>query len=424
MSNSDKTSKQKILQTYSNSFPNIFSKINTTLIPMNKSIERNITIKKPSGLLLSILRKLNRSPSSEEFTLIPDFIDSSLNLSKRIYSSDETASGAFGKVYLKYYKKNNKTKTLKQNIIFKEIKNKNTNEYEYNGLIFHYLLYCYYKNFPEKIQFLCKIHEIGRIKNNDKLYAIMDYCGNDLTELEIIKTISNKNEGLFFIVKIFKKILESVKLIHDLNYLHLDIKLDNFLISGNKYNFQLKIIDFGLVTECNKTVKDCFGTSRYLANDWVKNYYNGKETTLKKHHDIFSIGCTFMYLIFIFFNQYIDLEIPIFICPLLYHKIERNLLLIRSNYGIKEHFLDIEVLKYYFRRASISDNIANQICSMISDFTNPNPPPNINDISTEDTQTGYRTHVINNVTLKRVQDIIDNLSKLQVVNKSPRALPV
>ena len=461
-----KKSKKELLIEYRNSFSNIFNKINMTLIPLNGSVERTIKIKKPNSKLLSLLKALGASSTFEEFTLIPDFTDSSLNLSKRIYRSNETESGSYSKVYLKYYDQNNKSKILKQNIIYKEVED----SLEYNGLIFHYLLYYYYQKFPEKIQYLCKIREICTVKNTSRIYAIMDYCGNDLSKLEILNTIQDKNDGLLFIVKIFKKILESVKLIHDLGYLHLDIKPQNFLIRGNKDKFDLKIIDFGFVTKCDEKVINWKGTSDYIANDWVDNFLNKLETTLKKHHDIFSIGCTFMWLIFKFLNRYANIEMPIFLCPIVNTDTPNNSeiakiyrggsLYARSRYGnilssgVNIYDLDRGLFKNYFRRSDISDKIIYQICSLISDMTNPSPPPssqqNIGQtkVQTEsrigsiincftkrkspakvlnkDTIPGYRTHIINDATLKRVQDIIVALELL--IKKSNKhslaALPV
>ena len=461
-----KQSKTKLLTKYRNSFPNIFNKINMTLIPLNGLVERTIKIKKPNSKLSSLLKLFGASSTFEEFTLIPDFTDSSLNLSKRIYRSNETESGSYSKVYLKYYDQNNKLKKLKQNIVFKEVEDL----LEYNGLIFHYLLYYYYQKFTEKIQYLCKIREIGTVKNTSRIYAIMDYCGNDLSKLEILNTIQDKNDGLLFIVKIFKKILESVKLIHDLGYLHLDIKPQNFLIRENKDEFDLKIIDFGYVTKCDEEVINWKGTSDYIANDWIANYSIYKKTTLKKHHDIFSIGCTFMWLIFKFLNRYSNIEMPIFLCPIVNTDTPNNSeiaqiysdgsLYARSRYGnilssgVSIYDLDRGLFKIIFKRSGISNNIISSICSLISDMTNPSPHPssqqNIGQTNVQtknpfesiikcfikrkspakvlnkDTIPGYRTHVINDATLKRVQDIIVALELL--IKKSNKhslaALPV
>ena len=61
----------------------------------------------------------------------------------------------------------------------------------------------------------------------------MDNCGQDLfTGIELIN-LSNYNhlQGINFIFFIFTECLNSLKLIHDRNYLHLDIKQENYLIN-------------------------------------------------------------------------------------------------------------------------------------------------------------------------------------------------
>ena len=82
----------------------------------------------------------------------------------------------------------------------------------------------------------------------------MKNCGMKLSEyFEIIiernKKISVKDR-LKNLLTIFKECCKTVKIIHDLGYLHLDIKPENFLINDNN---QVKIIDFGL---CVRGVPD------------------------------------------------------------------------------------------------------------------------------------------------------------------------
>jgi hypothetical protein len=182
-----------------------------------------------------------------------------------------------------------------------------------------------------------------------------------------------------------------------------------------------------------------------------------------------------MWLIFKFLNRYSNIEMPIFLCPIVNTDTPNNSeiakiyrggnLYARSKYGYKFNSRDSiytvnsALFKNYFRRSGISDKIIYQICSLINDMTNPSPPLEQNldqtkvpaktpiidmiscltkslksltkvpnkiptKVSNKDTIPGFRTHVINNVTLKRVQDIIDNLSKLKNSSKASTALAV
>jgi serine/threonine protein kinase len=100
----------------------------------------------------------------------------------------------------------------------------------------------------------------------------MENCGTDLANY--FYKISNNNlnnllnNNLQKLLNIFKDCCEAVKIIHDLGYLHLDIKPNNFMIKDN----QIKIIDFGESQKVGYKTTDLIGTEYYIANDWMKNY--------------------------------------------------------------------------------------------------------------------------------------------------------
>jgi serine/threonine protein kinase len=258
---------------------------------------------------------------------------------KNINNKGEKIHGSYAQIFLAN-KKNS-------NIILKII---SPFYEEYRGLIFNYLLQNYYINSP----YLCIIHEFGSIqidKNNENLkkyYGIMDNCGKNLEHIfglfhKYLTIANNKHSKqaraivdvsliLNIITIIFIKCLQALKLIHDINYLHLDIKPDNFLFSGsfsqasnlrhNGDNIIIKIIDFGTVLKENTPTTELFGTNKYLANDYIKNCLSKKETILRRHHDIFSLGCTFIMIIYYLLNGILQINfkskksiIPIMICP-------------------------------------------------------------------------------------------------------------
>ncbi len=205
-------------------------------------------------------------------------------------------SGSFALVYVNIKSKNNKKL---DNIVFKIINDERKTEFK--SLIFHYLLQKYYiLNKSDNIKYLCSLHEFGNIKNNNKTYAIMENCGIDL--FYYLEDIMNYNRDLDpkykfeKLLKLFSECCKAVKTIHDLGYLHLDIKPENFLIKDG----QIKIIDFGLVRKHGYKTNIVFGTPNYVSNDWLKNAYSqpAKETTLEYYHDIFSLGCLFIYILY------------------------------------------------------------------------------------------------------------------------------
>ena len=106
----------------------------------------------------------------------------------------------------------------------------------------------------------------------------MKNCGMKLSEyFEIIiernKKISVKDR-LKNLLTIFKECCKTVKIIHDLGYLHLDIKPENFLINDNN---QVKIIR-KVLPEPTKTLLQRF-LQRFSSN---KNNSNTEINTTAK----------------------------------------------------------------------------------------------------------------------------------------------
>jgi serine/threonine protein kinase len=256
-----------------------------------------------------------KSSSSKNYiaTSLQPYLSNNLNKFKniKIDMTKDKSSGSFGSVYLKIKSKNNKD----LNIIYKEIYNTDSEKTQFKALIFHYLLQKYYTiNNISELKYLCKLHEFGSIEKNETLtYAIMENCGKDLLNyfediIEINKNLSLK-EKLMKLLILFSECCKAVKIIHNLGYLHLDIKPENFMIKDD----QIKIIDFDCVKKSGYKTITSFGTMNYISNDWLINAYSKhpRETTLEYHHDIFSLGCMFIYLLY---NCVFDMSIDI-ACP-------------------------------------------------------------------------------------------------------------
>jgi serine/threonine protein kinase len=224
------------------------------------------------------------------------------SLEKYNIKNEKIASGSFGTVY----------NTTNPNIIFKKVKDPiKKKATEFKSLIFHYLLLEKYKNNIKK-KYLCKLIEFGSCspyQNKDYYYyyVVMEKFGKRLSDLNY-----NYNNPLLKInnlFKIFYQCCVSLSLIHELKYLHLDIKPENFLVNNNK----IKIIDFGTANKNKFKTNELFGTIFFIANDWLFNFSEKKETELTYHHDIFSLGCMFIELLYKFM-----LNRDIFIaCPLI-----------------------------------------------------------------------------------------------------------
>ena len=323
--------------------------------------------------------KIIKDNITYEITLFPH-LSSNYNITDEMsieINKKNIKSRTSGKVYKKIKIVNKNI----DNIIFKEIIN-DKEEKEFKSLIFHFLLQEYYKrNNFKKLIHLCNLFEFGYFKNTNgeqKLYAIMENCGLDL--LYYKKNNKNKNkkkyEILLEILKILYQCCKSLELIHELKYLHLDIKLENFMINNNI----IKIIDFGNFKNLEYKVIDLFGTPEYLPNDWIDNYYNSKHTILKYHHDIFSLGCMFIIMICI---HIFELKKKFMVCPFIEIENEKKEILYnRLKYNIKdlEKMIDDikEILKEKLKENNNKNNNKNNkiidlIIKLIPKLVNPDP---------------------------------------------------
>ena len=319
------------------------------------------------------------SNSKHTITLTPLWYNNiSLFFKEKVFIEKKTknASGSYSYIYLEYYDENNKKKNKKTDIIFKLTEYNND---ELFGLYFNAFLYKYNEfNNPEKVKYLCRLEEFGEVQLNrreKKYYAYMKNCGEPLKNINKIKI--QKYQLTELIKNIFTQCLESLKLIHYQNYLHLDIKPANFLysIQNNDLNtLQIKIIDFGF-TKQNKynTKVNYFGTSDTIPCDWLKNYVEGKNTILEKHHDLFELGCTFLRLIFSIINKIEHkISIPAIICPIM--ELNRpNFIIIRANYSEAQHNSNMNTIKKHLIDLGMNEKDSVLIRSILYGMCNPEP---------------------------------------------------
>lgn len=97
------------------------------------------------------------------------------------------------------------------------------------------------------------------------------------------------------LLPLFLNMAKQVKLTHDNNILHNDIKPQNFVYDPNTLN--LHLIDYGAALDLDKPIPRCIrvGTHQYLPSDmWGKHFHelSGKTTSEIKNIDIYSLGIT------------------------------------------------------------------------------------------------------------------------------------
>ena len=150
-----------------------------------------------------------------------------------------------------------------------------------------------YKN---EYNILKKIEDSNIIKINetyedtDYFYTVMDYYERgDLYFNMKEKRLSIKDHK-----KVIKKLVEPLHIIHENNIVHMDIKLENYVLGNNYDNFVL--IDFNLSKIHNSNyyepekIPTVIGTQPFIAPEIYDGYYC-------KSSDMYSLGCM-LYLIY------------------------------------------------------------------------------------------------------------------------------
>jgi len=109
-------------------------------------------------------------------------------------------------------------------------------------------------------------------QDNEYLYLVMEYCaGGDLMTILCREDILTEQQTRFYI----SELVCAVNMVHELNFVHRDLKPDNVLIANSGH---IKLSDFGLAKKFN-TMDD-----EYI-NQWKKNrtvYHSAKSILPKK----------------------------------------------------------------------------------------------------------------------------------------------
>jgi serine/threonine protein kinase len=232
-------------------------------------------------------------------------------------------------LFSRIYKYKNKLIKKVPKIIPKHIRDNNINNYNYKNE----------HNILEKINspYIIKINET--YEDTDYFYTVMDYYSRG----DLHYNIQEKRISIKKYKNIIEKLITPISTIHTANIVHLDLKLENYLLNNND-NYLL--IDFNLSqTHNNKyyelnSISDVVGTKPFIAPEIYEGYYC-------KSTDMYNLGCM-LYLIYTC-NNYNSNIISLEDCVRL-HKLPPDLKciikdLLNPDYKSRPSVYDI---KYYY----------------------------------------------------------------------------
>jgi casein kinase 1 len=244
-----------------------------------------------------------------------DFAKNNKNINEIVSSKylliDKIGSGSFGEVFLTKAYKNEKT----CDICFLDLNNKKNNkctcdmqDNKHNNFYVAAKVEEKMKSLRVKSEFKIykHIHKINYLMGVPKIYdffetptlyiLFMQLLGPSLEEM---LDKYNRQLQLYTIFTLGEQIINLIKSIHNLGYIHRDIKPNNFLIGYNNNEKQIYITDFGLSVKYIKKGKhmplnmnkSLIGTARYASI----NMHNGYEPS--RRDDLESIGYMLIYLL-------------------------------------------------------------------------------------------------------------------------------
>ncbi|CAK61633.1 unnamed protein product (macronuclear) [Paramecium tetraurelia] len=188
-------------------------------------------------------------------------------------------SGAFGEIYLVVKGKEEYAMKLERS------------DTKHPQIFFEAKLYNYLQGSDPRIP---RIYAQGQ--DGDYNYIVMDLLGQSLEELF---SKNNKRLSLKTVLMLGDQMIQRIEYIHTKQFLHRDIKPDNFLIGLGKKATRVYILDFGLAKRYltkeghipYREGKSLTGTARYAS----VNTHLGLEQS--RRDDLESLGYVLMYLL-------------------------------------------------------------------------------------------------------------------------------
>lgn len=117
-------------------------------------------------------------------------------------------------------------------------------------------------------------------EEDERLFMQMELCRGSLEDYARDYAKRNQRIPEDDVWSFLLDLLLAIKSLHDQNLIHLDIKLDNILITDDKV---CKLADFGLVYDLTSNGHAIEGDSRYIAPEVLQGHFT-------KAADIFSLG--------------------------------------------------------------------------------------------------------------------------------------
>lgn len=123
---------------------------------------------------------------------------------------------------------------------------------------------------------IVKAHDL--FEEPDNFYVVMELItGGELFDRIVRKTCYKEAEAR----QLARTLLGAIKYMHDHNIVHRDLKPENLLLTSDKNDFDIKVVDFGFATEVDgENLRAHCGTPGYIAPEILKDLPYGKSVDM------------------------------------------------------------------------------------------------------------------------------------------------
>jgi casein kinase 1 len=209
-----------------------------------------------------------------------------LRVCKQFKLSKKLGSGAFGEIYLGVNINTNEEVAVK----LEQVSTKHP-QLLYETKLYQYL----HQDMSVVDKGIPKVYYFST--EGDYNIMVMDLLGKSLEDLF---TACNRKFSLKSVLMLADQMITRVEFIHSRQFLHRDIKPDNFLMGNGKKNYKVYVVDFGLakryIGKDGKHIpysdkKNLTGTARYASINTHLGIEQGRRDDLE------ALGYVFMYFL-------------------------------------------------------------------------------------------------------------------------------
>lgn len=251
---------------------------------------KTICLKNTSNNSFKTNSSSNSSLDSPSYYSLNSSLDYSLNYSyKLIFSTSENTFTDIDLILNKFYNRTINTFNISSN---SSIFHYNNKFYKISSILdinrYTQTLSSIFKSNINHI--ILPEHIYHNLYNSNEYIQIFPYFNQG----DLFEYVTTHNLSITETLHIYSKCINIIKNLHNINIAHRDIKLENFLISTENNNLEIKLIDLDFSSSYNTHLHFLGGTPQYISYEAI----NSKSFKNWFSNDIWALGIILYTLLF------------------------------------------------------------------------------------------------------------------------------